>query len=996
MLTKPMRVGWDCLIRQAKFARLNVGDMWLGRNTKVVGQIDSRRRTAYAVTAPPSKRQYSQPSRCNRSRIIGFLYSLRHFNLSAGGFDMTPVVKSRSRKTLLRPDSFTATTDRMLCEASGQAAWPFEMPPPPVASFPQVLPSGRRWPRISVITPTYNQGRFIEQTILSVRNQGYPNQEHIIIDGGSTDKTLEVLNHYRDDLAFVVSEPDRGQSHAINKGMAVATGEILTWLNSDDMLAPGAMFAIAMGFYTGNTDMLAGICEVYRDGRLVDRHLTSCRDGTLPLDDLLDLENAWLQGHFFYQPEVSFTRDLWEKAGGRVDESLFYSMDYELWLRFAEVGAKLGVIGRPIALFRSHAAQKTAIPEHYSAELQAFREAHLIRTGRVLDRRGPTPDRGRRLKVVFINDIGNVGGAGIAHDRFATSFQRAGQEVTRLALTDRPLAKDMRLGLTPDDIAAAVNRADADLVIVGNIHGARTGPQWMEKLGQQAQVAILLHDFWWLTGRCAYVGSCDQYKVECTSNCPTPNEYPELPKEEIHDAWKAKHLIFQKVRPSFLTCSSWATQLAEEWTNLLPQFMKYAVKEVRPGVPLEIFFPRDKQAARRALDLPADAFIILISANNLIDPRKGVPDLIESLAALSIPKLRLLMIGHDPLRQHELRGIPATYLGYILEPERLALVYSCADIFVAPSKVETFGQVFAEAAACGTPVIGYPISGVLTAIVDGVTGRHTATCDALGLTQRIFELYHDRVQRQNLSAWGRIFVENEWSLEASYRHFFVALQALGTIDRCKIPRKISFTLKSSHSPWTVLDSARTEQRTIVTALKHARRATTWIKKYGTKVFRPIWHDPVRVMYWAKNQMVKRIRKIQRKQVFNFAVVSLEDYFHAYGGFADKESWGRWTDGKLAWLVLKQPISGRIKITVRFSHIFLSNFGHDLCMLIGTARRSIPLSTRTRRVIMHVDLHAPINKVYIHIPRPESPRERGISTDSRQLGVCIRSIEIQNR
>jgi glycosyltransferase involved in cell wall biosynthesis len=103
-------------------------------------------------------------------------------------------------------------------------------------------------PKISIVTPSFNQGRFIEKTILSVIEQDYPNLEYIIIDGGSTDESVEIIKKYEKHLAYWVSEPDRGQSHAINKGFERATGEIFGWLNSDDWYHPGALKALAEAF----------------------------------------------------------------------------------------------------------------------------------------------------------------------------------------------------------------------------------------------------------------------------------------------------------------------------------------------------------------------------------------------------------------------------------------------------------------------------------------------------------------------------------------------------------------------------------------------------------------------------------------------------------------------------------------------------------------------------------------------------------------------------
>jgi len=186
------------------------------------------------------------------------------------------------------------------------------------------MPS-KKLPKISIVTPSYNQGEFLEETIQSVLNQKYPNLEYIIMDGGSTDQSVEIIRKYEQYLAYWVSEKDRGQAHAINKGFIRATGDILAWLNSDDFYYPNTLNYIAQayqkypeaGLYIGN-------------GNIVDKHRNIIR----PFSDSIGFDaNTLIDGqNYINQPSVFINRKALDKAG-LLDESLNNEFDVEYWIR---------------------------------------------------------------------------------------------------------------------------------------------------------------------------------------------------------------------------------------------------------------------------------------------------------------------------------------------------------------------------------------------------------------------------------------------------------------------------------------------------------------------------------------------------------------------------------------------------------------------------------------------------------------------------------------
>ncbi len=205
------------------------------------------------------------------------------------------------------------------------------------------------YPKISIITPCYNQGHFIEETILSILNQNYPNLEYIIIDGGSTDNTVEVIKKYEKYLKYWVSEKDSGQANAINKGLHYCTGEIFNWLNSDDYLEPDSLYKIATAFEDEKVQMVAGKVRNFSSNaeELIQNQYLSA-DGLM----------CWKPNVKFLQPGVWMRRELLEKAGG-IDENFHFAFDWDLYIRYLYHFSVVKEIPTLLVHFRLHENSKT-------------------------------------------------------------------------------------------------------------------------------------------------------------------------------------------------------------------------------------------------------------------------------------------------------------------------------------------------------------------------------------------------------------------------------------------------------------------------------------------------------------------------------------------------------------------------------------------------------------------------------------------------------------
>lgn len=208
-------------------------------------------------------------------------------------------------------------------------------------------------PLVSIVTPSYNQAQFLEATIQSVLSQDYPHLEYIIVDGGSTDGSLEIIRNYADRLAWWVSEPDRGQTDAINKGFARARGEIFAWLNSDDTYEPGAVRA-AVEFLMTHPE----VGMVYGDANFIDEAGRVIGKFNARQTDYRRLRRGYVH---IPQQAAFFRASLWREVGP-LDPSFYFAMDYDLWVRIA-ARAPIVYVPRTWANFRLHLQGKTFIAD---------------------------------------------------------------------------------------------------------------------------------------------------------------------------------------------------------------------------------------------------------------------------------------------------------------------------------------------------------------------------------------------------------------------------------------------------------------------------------------------------------------------------------------------------------------------------------------------------------------------------------------------------------
>ncbi|MBD2103186.1 glycosyltransferase [Leptolyngbya sp. FACHB-261] len=387
-----------------------------------------------------------------------------------------------------------------------------------------------------------------------------------------------------------------------------------------------------------------------------------------------------------------------------------------------------------------------------------------------------------RLRVLFLNDLGFQYGAGIAFLRQIQSFLLMGQEVEALCWCQGPIEGDIPfvpddatghwLGLTQlsyldarqnlsqsriiDNIVLEVKRKSPDIIIVGNLHGSKWSLKLLPALKKlDIMVIAFMHDCYLFTGRCAYTGNCSLYEKGCNSSCPTWDQYPTLPPNEIFDEWALRREIFCGSEGIPLVANScWTQSMAQKALKGLCN-----VDHIYCGVDEQLFKKVDKALARRLLGIPQDSFVILGGAVNMEDYRKGGHMFKEVVAELG-KEAYFLVFGSESQQLKEVHGT-----GFLRDYRKMPLVFSAADIFVGTSLEEAFGQTFCEAAACSLPIAAFNVGGVSEIARHNVNARLSNETNTKGLLREIKFLMANPTKCHDFGEAGRTIVEAEFTLK---------------------------------------------------------------------------------------------------------------------------------------------------------------------------------------------------------------------------------------
>jgi glycosyltransferase involved in cell wall biosynthesis len=309
-------------------------------------------------------------------------------------------------------------------------------------------------------------------------------------------------------------------------------------------------------------------------------------------------------------------------------------------------------------------------------------------------------------------------------------------------------ALDLQYTLYPSSFGVAADPwfREADVVQLYNVHGSYFSHSALPLLSRRRPVVWRLSDQWALTGHVAYSLDCERWRHGCGS-CPYLDHYPRLGRDTTALLWRWKRAVYRRSRLTVVAPSSWIARLARE----SPLLGGFEVHEIPNGVDLDVFEPRDRGGAKRALGLDPARSVLFFSSLERDDRRKGGRELAAALRRLADVDVQLVVAGPDS----DGFGVPAHALGTVHDDSTLAAAYRAADVFALPALAENLPNTAIESLACGTPVVAFDVGGVADAVRDGETGLLARTGDVAGFAAALRRLLEDAELRARLAARAR-------------------------------------------------------------------------------------------------------------------------------------------------------------------------------------------------------------------------------------------------
>lgn len=303
---------------------------------------------------------------------------------------------------------------------------------------------------------------------------------------------------------------------------------------------------------------------------------------------------------------------------------------------------------------------------------------------------------------------------------------------------------------------------EADIFHLQGIHSGCLNYLALPSLTKDKPTIFTLHDIWPFTGHCAFSYDCERWQTGC-GQCPYPEAYPPVKRDNTHLEWKLKNWVYSRSNMTVITLSHKLTEQAKQ--SMLNRFPIYQIPN---GVDTKVYEPLDPEQCRSILGIPPGKKVLMVSALYLKQVNKGGDLLLKALQSLPQSlksEVVLLTLGQSGDVLARAADVPTVNLGYVAHDRLKALAYSAADLFVFPSRAESFGLVALESMACGTPVVAFAVGGVPDLVRPGVTGYLAEPENAEDLCAGIVQLLEDKILYERMSQQGRTMALEEYTME---------------------------------------------------------------------------------------------------------------------------------------------------------------------------------------------------------------------------------------